>query len=194
MIVMNCFQEISRIFIADIYTDIDNVVTTDFESQHTSAIRLYQKIKTYMICAKIFDRNIGMCSSVKDFLKQADLDSQEIVYFYCLIVKERKKKSGVQTLKNRSPDEKLMRYFYWDSMQLIKNVLQDNEIDPQYSSIVARNRLKLYIAYESKKDITVVNLNDVANIMESCGFFEREVSLFFARITEELSYYHGEIL
>ena len=87
-----------------------------------------------------------------------------------------------------------MRYFYWDSMQLIKNVLQDNEIDPQYSSIVARNRLKLYIAYESKKDITVVNLNDVANIMESCGFFEREVSLFFARITEELSYYHGEIL
>lgn len=75
-----------------------------------------------------------------------------------------------------------------------KNVLQDNEMDPQYSSIVARNRLKLYIAYKSKKDSTEVNLNDVANIMKGCGFSEREVSLFFAKISEELSYYHGEIL
>ena len=79
--------------------------------------------------------------------------------------------------------ESMAKFFLSDTIELLDMVLEDDIEDPQYSAIIAVNRLWTYLQYKQMTDALLSKLG-----------YAQDVDLLRQKAREERKIYHGTIL
>ena len=88
--------------------------------------------------------------------------------------------------------ESMAKFFFSDTIELLDMVLEDDIEDPQYSAIIAVNRLWTYLQYKQMTDEEFAT-KDVETLLSKLGYAQ-DVDLLRQKAREERKIYHGTIL
>lgn len=88
--------------------------------------------------------------------------------------------------------ESMAKFFLSDTIELLDMVLEDDIEDPQYSAIIAVNRLWTYLQYKQMTDEEFAT-KDVEALLSKLGYAQ-DVDLLRQKAREERKIYHGMIL
>lgn len=100
---------------------------------------------------------------------------------------------GGRTVENDRYMRYLLEFFLQDTFELMDNVLDDDERDPQFSAITVIKRFWAYIQCEKQID-EAFPYRSVAEFLRgrSCRT-EEDIALLFRKARAEYPHYHGEI-
>ncbi len=83
-------------------------------------------------------------------------------------------------------NEKIIKWFLSDSIELLDLVLSDNHNDPEYSANTAYNRIKLYAEYEASQNN--VTARSVEDYLKDWGYSDEDIKLLNELRKEEHVY------
>lgn len=85
----------------------------------------------------------------------------------------------------------LLKYTYYDIIELVDNVLSDSVTDPHYSAVTATNKIKCYIDVMKGLEKNLP-YNDVKSFLLCNGFTIEEYMAFEKSRKKESEYYIGK--
>ena len=89
--------------------------------------------------------------------------------------------------------EYISDFFFSDTVELLDLVLDDDDVDPQYSAITTLNRFWVYLQYKKAMD-TFYQCSNVSSLLEQIGYTKEDIALFREKVRKERSMYAGDIL
>ena len=89
--------------------------------------------------------------------------------------------------------EYISDFFFSDTVELLDLVLDDDDVDPQYSAITTLNRFWVYLQYKKAMD-TVYQCRNVSSLLDQIGYTKEDIALFREKVRKEHSIYAGDIL
>lgn len=89
--------------------------------------------------------------------------------------------------------DKIIDWYFSDTVELLDLILDDDIADPQYSAITTLNRLWLYLQYESMTNKNY-ECNDVSFLLKKIGYTSEDIILLRRKAQEEREIYTSDIL
>lgn len=87
----------------------------------------------------------------------------------------------------------LYEHCYYYIEQLVWDVINDSEQDPEYSAVTASNLIKAYITVRNSLEDQSVPLDVIPFLKQRFGLSEDEIAKFERIRIKESEYYIGEI-
>ena len=86
--------------------------------------------------------------------------------------------------------ERIIGYFVSDTIELFDRVLDDDENDPQFSSVTTAKRIGMYLQYRKIPDTK----HEISRFLLNSGYNKEDLENFWDKYTKEFPDYHESTL